>query len=253
MIGIGNILTAPSVRRQDLQSPVSSARSSPDPELEELLRARLQNEFAFTTAKDEATILEEAVISEDEVELRLFAASDNNTATTHKIRLSSPGAENGEPSLRVKKPRDYYFATEPTSDDLSALQAAAIDGKTVLELSRVPWPGCALPWKVRKISAAGITREVLVGHPATLVTVEEAVHKRTRKNKKMRIAIRKKREANKEIQAEKIKLAKEKEEADREKRTRRNREKKVKKKAKAQAKKEADEPAAPQADELMTE
>lgn len=118
------------------------------------------------------------------------------------------------------------------------LEAAAIDGNTILQLSSQPWPGCALPWKVRSVSASGLKQEVLIGHPPRLVAVEEKDKKRTRKNKKTRIAIRKKIEATKNKGEEEARLAKEKEEAEREKRTRRNREKKVKKKAKAQAKKE---------------
>lgn len=181
---------------------------------------------------------QDAAASDDdeETELRLFATPANAAATTQKIRLSSPGAENAEPGFAVRKPRAYYFADQPTADEQRALQAAAIDGSTVLELSRLPWPGCTLPWKVSRITAAGLKKEVLVGHPPSLVTVEDAVHKRTRKNKKTRIAIRKKRTAMKEKREEQARLAKEKEEAEREKRTRKNREKKVRKKAKQQAK-----------------
>lgn len=137
----------------------------------------------------------------------------------------------------MKKPRSYYFADEPTSQDQLRLQAAAVDGETISELSKLPWPGCALPWKVKKLSPAGMKREVLIGHPPQLVTVDETIHKRTRKGKKTRIALRKKMQANKDKCEEQARLAKEKEEADREKRTRRNREKKLKKKAKSQAKK----------------
>jgi hypothetical protein len=137
----------------------------------------------------------------------------------------------------VKKPRAYYFAEDPTTEEQLRLQAAAIDGKTILELSNLPWPGCALPWKVKKISPAGMQKEVLVGHPPTLVTVEETMNKRTRKGKKTRIAIRKKKVAIQGKREEQARLAKEKEEAEREKKTRRNREKKLKKKAKSQAKK----------------
>lgn len=85
-------------------------------------------------------------------------------------------------------------------------------------------------------------KEVLVGHPPTLVTVDETMHKRTRKNKKTRIAIRKKLQATKTKQLQRAQLAQEKEEAEREKRTRRNREKKVKKKAREKAKKSSDGP-----------
>lgn len=209
--------------------------------------------FDFSTTSngdDIANIAEDVVLSDDdddddddEAELRLFAAPLNAASTaptTQRIRLSSPGAADSEPAMLLKKPRSYYFADAPTSDDYAAFQAAAMDGETVLALSRDPWPGCALPWKVRTISAAGLSREVLVGHPTTLVTVlDEKAHKRTRKNKKTRIAIRKKLQANKEKQTERARLAQEKDEAEREKRTRRNREKKLKKKAREQAKKAA--------------
>ena len=172
--------------------------------------------------------------------MRLFAAPVNAPVKTQKIRLSSPGAGTGEPGLLIKKPRSYHFADEPTSEEEAAFQAAAIDGNIVLQLSKEPWPGCALPWKVRKISPAGMQREVLLGHPSSVVTVEEKMHKRTRKGKKTRIAIRKKLQASKEKHSEEARLAQEKEEAEREKRARRNREKKVKKKAREKAKKAAD-------------
>ncbi|KAF2855062.1 hypothetical protein T440DRAFT_386448, partial [Plenodomus tracheiphilus IPT5] len=229
------------IRREDLQSPRSSPRSSPDPALEELLRAKINTAFAYTAPDHDATdIVEEAPPSDDdEAELRLFAAPLNAPPTTHRIRLSSPGAAVGEPSILIKKPRSYYFADGPTGDEEAAFQAAAITGETVVELSRQPWPGCALPWKVHTITAAGMKKEVLVGHPPTLVTVQDKVPKRTRKNKKTRIAIRKKLQARKEKLDEREKLAQEKQEAEREKRTRRNREKKLKKKARDQAKKAA--------------
>ena len=137
----------------------------------------------------------------------------------------------------MKKPRSYYFADDPTEEDRLRLQAAAVDGETISDLSKLPWPGCALPWKVKKLSPAGMKREVLVHHPSKLVTVEETVHKRARKGKKTRIALRKKMQANKDKHEEQARRAKEKDEAEREKRTRRNREKKLKKKAKSQAKK----------------
>lgn len=177
--------------------------------------------------------------SDDEAELRLFAAPVNAPAKAQKIRLSSPGASLGEPGFAVKKPRSYYFADEPTSEEEAAFEGAAIDGKTIVELSRQSWPGCALPWKVRTISAAGMKREVLVGHPPTLATLDETARKRTRKGKKARIALRQKIQAKQEKQSKAAKLAQEKEDAEREKRTRRNREKKVKKKAREQAKKAA--------------
>jgi hypothetical protein len=232
------ILTPPRVRREDLQSPASSPRSTPDPELEDLLRSKTHTEFAFTTT--EIDVEDAAHSDEDETELRLFAAPADAAPQSYKIRLSSPGADGGDPGFLVKKPRSYYFADEPTSEEEGAFQAAAIEGRSVLELSQQPWPGCALPWKVRTISAAGLRKEVLVGHPPILVTVEEeAAHKRTRKGKKTRIAIRKKLQASQAKVGEQARLAQEREEALREKKTRLNRERKIKrlrKKAEERAK-----------------
>jgi hypothetical protein len=200
------VLTRSRVRREDLHSPASSARSTPDPELEELLRSRTRNEFTFTTIEHDITALQHAAASDDdETELRLFATAPNAAPQSHKIRLSSPSAGSGE--LGVKKPRSYYFAAPPTSEERQQLEAAAVDAATVLELSALPWPGCALPWKVRTISAVGLKKEVLVGHPPRLETVEEVARKRTRKGKKTRIALRKKTQATKEKRDEQAKLA----------------------------------------------
>lgn len=144
----------------------------------------------------------------------------------------------------MKKPQSYYFAEEMTSEDAAKLRAAAVSGETVVRMSRESWPGCALPWKVRTISAAGIRKDVLVGHPPTLVQLEENTHRRRRKGKKSRIALRKKVEVAKLKEAERTRLVQEKEETEKEKRTRRNREKKVKKKARDKAKKSAEAGAA---------
>lgn len=141
--------------------------------------------------------------------------------------------------MRVKKPRSYYFADEVTGEKEEGYAAAAVTAADVLGMAKIPWPDCAVPWKVRKITPAGLKQIVLLGHPRVSVEVEEQIRKKTRKGKKSRIALRKKMQATNDKQAEQARLAKEKEEADREKRTRRNREKKVKRKAREQAKKGA--------------
>ncbi|KAF1926735.1 uncharacterized protein M421DRAFT_205662 [Didymella exigua CBS 183.55] len=239
MSSMFDLPSAKRVRRDELRSPDESPPSTPDRDIEELLRQRISTEFAFTTTEhDFGDDRDAAQSDEDEAELRLFAAPANAAPATLKVRLTSPGLDRGDGSgFLLKKPKTYYFADEPTSDEELALQASAIDGSTVLELSRQPWPACVMPWKVTTITKDGIKKAVLVGHPPTLAAVEEREHKRTRKGKKARIAIRKKKAANKDKHEERARLAAEKEEAEREKRTRRNREKKVKKKAKAQAKK----------------
>ncbi|KAH8716946.1 hypothetical protein GQ44DRAFT_624449 [Phaeosphaeriaceae sp. PMI808] len=228
------------VRREDLHSATVSPRSTPDAKIEELLRSRVQDEFIFTTAASDIadpSATKESDNEDEEAELRLFATPSSNALKVQKIRLSSPGAGDENPGFIIKKPRSYYFADEPTSDEETRLQAAAITGDAIMELSQQPWPGCALPWKVHTTTPAGLKKEVLIGHPPTLVTVEDSMQKHKRKSKKTRISIRKKLQATKHKREELAKLAKERQEADREKRTRRNREKKIKKKAKAQAKK----------------
>ncbi|KAJ4348024.1 uncharacterized protein N0V89_009396 [Didymosphaeria variabile] len=238
-IGLGtSIIRGSTVGRAELRSPVSSPRSSPDPELAQFLKSRIQDEFIFTNHEDDAEGLrEDAVASDEEAELVLFAGP-SQTAESHKIRLSSPDAT-GEPGLLVKKPRSYYFTDEITSEKEEEYKAAAVTGSDVLNMAKLPWPGCALPWKVHTITPAGLKKNVLVGHPPTLVEVEDKNKQRTRKGKKSRIALRKKMQAADDKQAEQARIAQEKEEAEREKRTRRNREKKVKRKAREQAKKEA--------------
>ncbi|ORY15425.1 hypothetical protein BCR34DRAFT_642906 [Clohesyomyces aquaticus] len=233
-----DIPAAKRVRRNELDSPKSSQRSSPDPTLFELLRSRAHDEYIFTPAELNGSEKDGRTVSDaDETELRLFAAPASSAPQSHKIRLTSPDAENGDPGFVVKRPRSYYFADRVDSEREKELQAAAVESEMVLQMANEPWPGCALPWKVWTISPAGIKKAVLVGHPKSLVTVEEKPQKRRRKGKKTRIALRKKLQATQIKLAEKEKLTKEKEEAEREKRTRRNREKKVKKKAREKAKK----------------
>ncbi|KAF1961231.1 hypothetical protein CC80DRAFT_500530 [Byssothecium circinans] len=231
------IAGAKSVGRHELLSPQTSPRSSPDPAFTELIRSRTHEQFDFRnvdTTMDSAQ--EEIIASEDEVELILFAAPAN-THQSHKIRLSSPDATTAEPGLFLKKPSSCYFADELTSEKETKYSAAALTGEEVMDMAKTPWPGCALPWKVHTITAAGLKKAVLVGHPPALVTVEETDPRRRRKGKKSRIALRKKVQTVKQKNKERSRLAKDKEEAEREKRTRRNREKKVKKKAREKAKK----------------
>jgi hypothetical protein len=223
------------VRRAELYSPAPSPRSSPGPELEDLVRARFHHDYTFTTITQNDVDAPDAGKSDDEVELRLFATPLNAAPTVHKIRLSSPGA-NGKPGFLFKKPRSYYFTEHPSAADAANLRAAAVDAKTIVELSRASWPGCALPWKVHKISAAGMKRSVLVPHAQVTVAAADTVPKRTRIGKKSRMTLRKKLAAIKVKGEDEARRTSEKEEAARAKKIRLNREKKLKRKAKKQAK-----------------
>ncbi|KAF2002454.1 hypothetical protein P154DRAFT_544451 [Amniculicola lignicola CBS 123094] len=228
--------TAKRVRREELHSPATSPRSSPDPEL---LRQR-HAEYIFEETHPEDEELPDATNDEEGIELRLFATPQSSILHTQKIRISSPDVASQEPGFAVKRPKSYYFAEDVTSDKKAALQAVAVDGQDILEMSKIPWPGCKLPWKVTKISPLGLLKAVLVGHLKKAIEVEEKPSKRKRKGKKSRIATRKKLQASATRKQEQDRLAKEKEEAEKEKRTRRNREKKIKKKAREKAKKIAE-------------
>ncbi|KAF2744587.1 hypothetical protein M011DRAFT_496289 [Sporormia fimetaria CBS 119925] len=230
------MLSYHTVNRSELDSPASSPRSSPDPDLTERLRAQALHEFTFAApATDEHENEQE---EDDEAELVLFSAPVSAPPKSQKIRLQSPELS-GEPGFLVKRPKSYYFAEEPNPELEGQYRAAAVDANAIRDMAMLPWPGCAVPWKVKTISAAGIKKCVLVGHPQQLVHVEEQERKRKRKGKKARIALRIKARAKAERSSAEEKLKKAKEAAEREKRTRRNREKKVKKKAKEKAKKEA--------------
>lgn len=238
------MLSYHSISRNDLGSPASSRHSSPDPELTQKLLSRVRDEFTFTyteptdTNNDSNPTAQNAEEEEDEAELVLFAAPTSAAPQTRKIRLESPGAGSGEPGFLVKRPRSYYFADELNSEKEAEFAASAISPQTLFAMSREPWPGCRVPWKVASISAKGLQKCVQVGHsPSQMMMVEEKAKPRTRKGKKARIALRKKIRERAERKEREEKEKREKEEAEREKRTRRNREKKVKKKMRDKAKK----------------
>ena len=121
-----NVVTR--VRRDELRSPDESPQSTPDRDMEDLLRQRISTAFTFTTTEHDADDVQDAVQSdEDETELRLFAAPANAASATLKVRLSSPGLDKGDGSgFLVKKPKSYYFADEPTSDEENMADAVQI-------------------------------------------------------------------------------------------------------------------------------
>lgn len=202
----------------------------------DLFRTRIAPPTLSYVAQNQA----DDVISDDgsETELRLFAGPSATASTTQKIRVASPDITNEEPGFIIPPPRSYFFADASDSERDIELQTAAVDGETVIAWSKEPWPGCALPWKVRTILPHGMKKAVLIGHPPqTFELLEPTKKKRTRSSKKKRIALRKKAQALGFKAEEEKRKALEKEQAEREKRTRRNREKKIKKKAKEKAKK----------------
>ncbi|KAK7526457.1 uncharacterized protein IWZ02DRAFT_467907 [Phyllosticta citriasiana] len=218
------------VRRDELHSPASSLRSSPDPDLTDLFRAQLESRIELVDAQPQGVVqpahgANDEGSEEEELEFRLFAGPTKSgggdaAPTAQKIRINSPDLENAEGGfVKPNRPDSYYFAEVPSEELLRQLETAAVTGDQ-------KWPGCALPWKARK--ALGISGGV---------STEPAAAKKKRKGKKARIAIRTKLKARAEAKEAQEKAQAEKELAERAKRAKRNRDKKLKKRQRDKAKK----------------
>lgn len=234
------MLSYQTISRGDLQSPAPSTRSSPDPILSAQLRSRFLNDITYslgTDAEHDSAEIEQALRDENsEAELVLFAAPASSAPQTHRIRLQSPEAHTASGFI-VQRPRSYYFADDMDTNTKSQFELSAIHAETIRALAKEPWLGCALPWKVKRISPAGMKGCVLEPHPDLCGAPEGHRNKGRRKGKKSRVAMRIRLRMRAATQAEEERLKKEKDEAEREKKTRRNREKKMKKKARNKAKK----------------
>jgi hypothetical protein len=222
------------VRREDLYSPSSSSRSTPDPELEQLFRDRIQLEFSAATEFDTSRELGDTAQGadvEEEVEFRLFAPSSKATTNGHatKIRIRSPSVDNRPPGLiQPERAREYYFRDSLSPEAGEKLQVAAVSGEEVLARSKTPCPGRSLPWRVTTIAAEGTA---LVPSNLILPDQSDTMRKKKRKGKKARIAIRQKIAEDREKREKEKQAAAEKELADKIKKAKRNREKKLKKRA----------------------
>lgn len=242
-----------SVTRSELRS--DSRSPSPPSDDEALERLRNLNTLQFATKDvpmDDAPAVSTAEDEDEEMMFQLFAPTKSTTATAQtepqpaaqKIRIRSPSLDPATTGfLHPGRPTSYYLA-EPLSEKAKAeIEASAISGKQVLDLSTLPQPGCAYEWKVLHIPASQVSRAARVAVAEQIAAgfsrlgKFEAPAKRRRTGKKLRIKIRSKAEAAKAKQQAATQAKEAKEEAEKEKRTRRNREKKVKRKAKEKAKK----------------
>jgi hypothetical protein len=242
-----------SITRSELLS--GSRSPSPPSDDEALERLRNLNTLQFASKDvpmDDAPTVHTVEDEDEEMMFQLFAPSKSTTATAQteprpaaqKIRIRSPSLDPATTGFtHPGRPESYYLA-EPLSEKAKAeIEASAISGKQVLELSTQPQPGCAYEWKVLHIPAAQVSRAARIAAaeqtPAGFSRLGkfEAPAKRRRAGKKLRIKIRSKAEAAKVKQQAALQAKDAKEEAEKEKRTRRNREKKVKRKAKEKAKK----------------
>ncbi|KAK7539939.1 uncharacterized protein J3D65DRAFT_550110 [Phyllosticta citribraziliensis] len=233
------------VRRDELHSPASSTRSSPDPDLTNLFRAKLQSRIELVEAQPQGVIqpaqgAHDAGSEDEELEFRLFAAParGGDGPAPQKIRLKSPDLENAEGGfVNPKRPDSYYFAGVPSDELQRQHESVAVTGDQVTRWAQQKWPGCALPWKVTSISLDKKARETL--GLSDNVSTSPVTAKRTRKGKKARIAVRTKLKENAEAKEAQAKAQAEKELAERAKRAKRNRDKKLKKRQRDKAKKAA--------------
>jgi len=242
-----------SITRSELRSGSRSPSPPSDDEALEKLRNLNTLQFATKDVLMGYTPADPAVEDEDEEMMFQLFAPPKSTATTaqsepqpaaQKIRIRSPSLDPTTIGfLQPARSKSHYLA-EPLNDKARAeIEAAAISGQQILELSTLPQPGCAYEWKVLHIPASQVSRAARIAAaeqtPAGFSRLSkfEAPAKRRRAGKKLRIKIRSKAEAAKAKQQAALQAKDAKEEAEKEKRTRRNREKKVKRKAKEKAKK----------------
>lgn len=199
---------------------------------------------------------------EEEFEFRLFSTS-SKTAAPVKVVLTASDDEDadlGDGAFTVpERPSSYYFAGEPTPEQLHMYRQSALAGDDILLGARKRAWGLERPWRIIRIgggpaksfkaaaaaaphSAKGSKIVVTKGAdvaPSTLINEEDEKLKRKRPGKKRRIAMRTKTKAEKEKReaAEKQKMTKE--EHLKEKKKRLNREKKLKRRAKEREQKMA--------------
>lgn len=235
-----------SIRRSELASPTSTPPSSPDLEALDRLKQLDTFEYLDTRRADEQNEQnEDAEDVDGELTFRLFAptkstADSTQSHTVQKINLRSPTPENKEPGfVQPNRDRSYYIAdySRPGISGAS-LSATAISGEQVKQLSCLPWPGVAYPWKVLHLPAAsGPSRsdKSRAARSFPKLLADEASPKRRRKGKKARIKVRVKLAAR-QVRAKEDEAAKEaKEVAFREKKARRNREKQIKRRSREKA------------------
>ena len=241
------------ITRSELRS--ESRSPSPPSDDEALQRLRNLNTLQFATKDvqmDDAPAAPAAEDEDEEMMFQLFAPTKSTTTAeqtepqpaAQKIRLRSPSLDPATTGfLQKPRPQSYYLA-EPLSEQArSEIEASALSGKQILELSQIPRPGCAYDWRVLHIPSSYVSRAARIAAAQQTAAAFsklgqlEAPQKRRRAGKKLRIKIRSKAAAAKAKQEAAQQAKALKEETEKEKRTRRNREKKVKRKAKEKAKK----------------
>lgn len=181
--------------------------------------------------------------AEEEFEFRLFSTSSKAAAPVKVVLAASDDedADLGEGAFTVpERPSSYYFAGEPTPEQLQMFRQSAMAGDDIVLGARKRAWGLERPWRIiriggpaKSVKQPAVQGSVVRATTATSIVTAEGDHqKRKRPGKKRRIATRIKAKAEKEKReaAEKQKMTKE--EHLKEKKKRLNREKKLKRRAK---------------------
>ncbi|KAI9660284.1 MAG: hypothetical protein M1829_006486 [Trizodia sp. TS-e1964] len=229
-----------SVQRVDLYPPISSSESSPfHGVLQSSLFSKLKENFAELFYDEQGIRSEENNIkdaateaTEGLLEFKLFS-SESNAATgprsgkAQMVRLCSPMPETSDPGFLAARPSIYFFAQPADSARAKEFESSALSGEDVRRLSKSPWNGCSLPWRV-----VHIPRAQAPSGPKAEASASGHTHLRLHKKRRIvhRLAILKKaQEAREFATATATQQAK---------RAKRNREKKLKRKAREKCRKE---------------
>lgn len=231
------------VSRSDLRSDDDS-RSSADSELEveDALKNFEQLEFVQPSHVADQ---KNGNGDDEELDFQLFAPSKSaesggEVKEAQKVKLRSPSIDNSNPGfIQPDRDRNYYFANGLSAIEKENVEAAALTGQQILELSKSYRPGSAYEWKVLDLPKSPLSKTLRGANGSAFrrLTDRDDSRGRRRPGKKARIKVRAKQDALKEQQLAGKAASEAKEAAEREKRTKRNREKKVKKKMRDKAKK----------------
>ncbi|KAJ4423495.1 hypothetical protein N0V82_001820 [Gnomoniopsis sp. IMI 355080] len=249
------------VRRDELYGSSSEAEghsqadAAEDAEVRAKLNARLSSLLGLDLASagptpeqpaeppQEAGADQEEKADEEEFEFRLFSTSSKAAAPVKVVLAASDDedADLGDGAFTVpERPSSYYFAGEPTPEQLHMFRQSALAGDDVVLGARKRAWGLERPWRIIRLGGQSKSAgrpsvrgsNVKVVATAAPIANEGDQQKRKRPGKKRRIATRTKAKTEKEKReaAEKQKMTKE--EHLKEKKKRLNREKKLKRRAK---------------------
>jgi len=83
--------------------------------------------------------------SDDNVQFRLFATSPTQVAN---LRLASPDLSNKPAGFVKPRPDSHYLRGKLDEVTREEIARSVLSGEDIISLSKVPWPGCRLQWRV---------------------------------------------------------------------------------------------------------